>query len=228
MQHLQVHVVKSIFIFLSNKKIKKKLKKKSTDHRRHCDTRACAVVTMEEARLLVAVRPRLLAPFEPSDAGLSFCGEDDTVQLSGVEKTEALSFDRVFGPTASNEDVFAGVAAPIVAAVMRGVNGAVAACASRAAARLSRLKRRALAPPLQTVRRALGRLTRCEAQQTTPAWCHERCAARRGGAARRAGRLSRRPFLASTASRSPSPVRHQRRCALSSRTWRRTRSASSP
>jgi hypothetical protein len=75
-----------------------------------------------DERLLVAIRPRPLAGGDAPDAGLKLSA--GCVELVGEG---ALPFDRVFLADAGNGAVYADVAAPIVAAVLRGVNGAVAA-----------------------------------------------------------------------------------------------------
>jgi hypothetical protein len=87
--------------------------------------RACGAsqggATVAEEKLVVAIRPRPLSGDAP-DASLRLT--PGAVELAGEG---ALLFDRVFAADDSNGAVYADVAAPVVAAVLRGVSGAVAA-----------------------------------------------------------------------------------------------------
>ena len=74
-----------------------------------------------EEKLVVAIRPRPLSGDAP-DAGLRLT--PGAVELAGEG---ALLFDRVFPAEADNAAVYDDVAAPVVAAVLRGISGAVAA-----------------------------------------------------------------------------------------------------
>ena len=74
-----------------------------------------------EEKLVAAIRPRPLTGDMP-DAGLRLT--PGGVEVSGEG---ALLFDRVFAAEADNGVVYGDVAAPVVAAVLRGISGAVAA-----------------------------------------------------------------------------------------------------
>ena len=74
-----------------------------------------------EEKLLVAIRPRPVHGEAP-DTGLRLT--PGAVELPGEG---ALLFDRVYAPEADNGAVYDDVAAPVVAAVLRGISGAVAA-----------------------------------------------------------------------------------------------------
>ena len=94
---------------------------------RACGLRAGSMAG-EESRLVVAIRPRPLAPSDECDAGIRL--DTDSVQLCGAGpggSDSALLFDRVFTAAASNGDVYSGVALPVVRAALTGINGAVAA-----------------------------------------------------------------------------------------------------
>ena len=82
----------------------------------------CAAAAAAEERLVVAIRPCPLAPGVAPDARLTLAPGALTVAGEGV-----LAFDRVFCASAGNGEVFASVAAPVVAGVLHGINGAVAA-----------------------------------------------------------------------------------------------------
>ena len=74
-----------------------------------------------EEKLVVAIRPRPVHGEAP-DTGLRLT--PGAVELPGEG---ALLFDRVYEPEADNGAVYDDVAAPVVAAVLRGISGAVAA-----------------------------------------------------------------------------------------------------
>jgi hypothetical protein len=75
-----------------------------------------------EEKLVVAIRPRPLQPGETPDAGLRLT--HSAVELKGGD---ALLFDRVYSPEADNGAVYDDVAAPVVAAVLLGISGAIVA-----------------------------------------------------------------------------------------------------
>jgi len=84
----------------------------------------------EEARLVVAIRPRPLAAGEEADATLSFeAAPANAVLMAAAPGGGAvqLPFDRVFSADTCNAEVYSALALPIVQAALRGVNGAVAA-----------------------------------------------------------------------------------------------------
>lgn len=85
-----------------------------------------------EARLVVAIRPRPLSANEPADSGLVFDppgAPAHSIRLVQGTSTTNLAFDRIFGNSEANNAVYDAVAKPIVLASLRGVSGAVAACA---------------------------------------------------------------------------------------------------
>jgi len=125
-----------------------------------------------EQRLLVAIRPRPLGAGEEDDATVRFSGESAEVLERGA--WSLLPFDRVFRTTASNEDVYNDVAAPIVAAALRGINGSVAAYGQTGSGALR--NEEASHSLTRLLRRLQARRAACAARRRTRASCSGRCA----------------------------------------------------
>jgi hypothetical protein len=217
-----------------------------------------------EERLLVAIRPRPLSSGDAPDAALKL--SPGVLELVGEG---ALDFDRVFCASAGNGAVYDEVAAPIVAAVLRGINGAVAAYGQTGSGKTRTMRGTADDPGL--VQRAVrggkaagGRGGERRAGVATGKRCATVCAAANAHAlhAARAAPLATAPSLPPTrhpptrarARRAPAPRRTPRnphththtltqspfflltrsslllprpRSPTCSRTWPRTRSATS-
>ena len=89
----------------------------------------------QEMSVCVAVRVRPLRENElGAGAGMAWSIQDNAIVqlLAGDENrlasTQAMCFDQVFPPEATNSDVFHALAESVVASAMKGINGTIFAC----------------------------------------------------------------------------------------------------